>query len=62
MTTRELTQHAGQHLIAPLANTTARWVAPAVTWVRQELDLARREAMDDQYLATTRDGGSTYDA
>jgi hypothetical protein len=43
-----------------LAQTTVRWVSPALAWVRQELDLARREAQDDQFLATTRDGDSTY--
>lgn len=60
MTTRELTHQASQYLAAPLAQTTARWVTPALAWVRQELDLARREAQDDQFLATTRDGDSTY--
>lgn len=57
MTTHEFAMHTTVHLVEPLAQAKARYLDPALAWVTSELEMARRDAQDAQFLATTKGDG-----
>ncbi len=57
MTTHQLAHQTAHHIVEPLAHAKARYLDPALAWVRSELEIARRENQDAQFLATTKGDG-----
>lgn len=57
MTTHEFAMHTTAHLVEPLANAKERFLDPALAWVADELETARRENQDAQFFATTKGDG-----
>lgn len=57
MTTHEFAVQATGQLVEPFAQAKARLLDPALAWLRQELEIARRESQDEQFLATIKGDG-----